>query len=396
MKRIILLSFLLSTFLVMDLLAQDGTWVINGQVRHRYSMDGRDFNGDTGTLNMNELRTRLGIKFMPSEDITGFVQIQDARIMGTETSTLFDGSADALDAHQAYAQITNLFDMPLTMKVGRMEVALGNQRLIGSVGWHNIGRSFDGLVFTYAQNGTAIHFFNLKAAEAFAPGDVGDVEAMGAWADFNVDENTRVQGYGIWDRVVGSGAHSRITLGTQVDVKMGNLSGTGEFAYQTGQANSTTDFAAMMFAVNGTMNMNGTALSAGVDYLSGQDDSDDATAFQTLFATNHKFYGMMDYFLNNASHTGYNGLMDIHVKASMKVDDKTKVSGAFHNLNFVEKFAGETELGNEIDLVVNHKYNKVVTFQGGFGYFLQGKLFESPGAKDNSTFLYLMTIVNLN
>ncbi len=57
MKRIILLSFLLSTFLVMDLLAQDGTWVINGQVRHRYSMDGRDFNGDTGTLNMNELRT---------------------------------------------------------------------------------------------------------------------------------------------------------------------------------------------------------------------------------------------------------------------------------------------------------------------------------------------------
>ncbi len=392
MKRIILLSFLLSTFLVMDLLAQDGTWVINGQVRHRYSMNGKDFNGDTGTLNMNELRTRLGVKFMPSEDITGFVQIQDARVMGTETSTLFDGSADALDAHQAYAQINNLFDMPLTMKVGRMEIALGNQRLIGSVGWHNIGRSFDGLVFTYAQDGTAIHFFNLKAAETFAASDVGDVEAMGAWADFNANENTRVQGYGIWDRVVGSGRHSRITIGTQVDIKMDNLSATGEFAYQTGQASSTVDYAAMMFAVNGTMNMNGTALSAGVDYLSGQDDpiDDEINIFSTLFATNHKFYGMMDYFLG----TPYSGLMDIHAKASFSLNEKTKVSGAFHNFNTIE--GSETEIGNEIDLVVNHKYNKVVTFQGGLGYFLQGKLMESPGAKDNSTFFYLMTIVNLN
>ncbi|KAA3613183.1 MAG: hypothetical protein D8M58_12820 [Calditrichaeota bacterium] len=403
MKRALLFSILLTSFLFSDLLAQDGTWVVNGQVRHRFNMMGQDFNGDTKTINNNELRTRIGVKFMPTEDVIGFIQLQDSRVMGTESSTLTDGSADALDAHQAYAQINKLFGMPLSMKVGRMEVALGNQRLIGAVGWHNIGRSFDGIQFTHAADNHSLHVFNFKTGEAGGFGDTSDVEVMGAWADFKVNEDLRVQGYGIWDRTVGPGMMSRITAGTQVDFKMGDLSATGEFAYQTGQISSTVDYAGMMYALNGTYNMNGTSFSAGLASLSGDDPTttDKVESFNTLFATNHKFYGMMDYFLNVPVHSKGGGLLDIHVKASTKICEKTSIKGAFHMFSANEKVGGEDAIGNEIDLFLTHGYNKNVKFQGGFGYFMPGDFVKNVGinkysGEDASTYLYLMTIINLN
>jgi len=60
-------------------------------------------------------------------------------------------------------------------------------------------------------------------------------------------------------------------------------------------------------------------LSAGVDYLSGDDGEDETKykVFNTLYATNHKFYGFMDYFLNLPVHTYGKGLMDMHGKLNL-------------------------------------------------------------------------------
>ena len=38
--------------------------------------------------------------------------------------------------------------------------------------------------------------------------------------------------------------------------------------------------------------------------------------FNTLYATNHKYYGFMDYFIDIPRHTYGLGLIDIHAKAS--------------------------------------------------------------------------------
>ena len=51
--------------------------------------------------------------------------------------------------HQAYFTFSNLkipfFDYDF-VKVGRFELALGNQRLIAKNNWNNIGRSFEGFL----------------------------------------------------------------------------------------------------------------------------------------------------------------------------------------------------------------------------------------------------------
>ena len=58
-------------------------------------------------------------------------------------------------------------------------------------------------------------------------------------------------------------------------------------------------------------------VSVGVEYLSGDDDPTDGTykVFDTLYATNHKFYGFMDYFLNIPVHTFGLGLRDVHARS---------------------------------------------------------------------------------
>jgi hypothetical protein len=115
-------------------------FTVTGQVRHRSELDRRS---GIEPPSLHLLRTRLNLSFRPSEDVTGFVQVQDARLFGggdpaAGRGTL-DGRAPALDLHQAYFAVTHLLGAPLRLKVGRQELAYGNQRLIGSVGWSNVG-----------------------------------------------------------------------------------------------------------------------------------------------------------------------------------------------------------------------------------------------------------------
>ncbi len=56
-------------------------------------------------------------------------------------------------------------------------------------------------------------------------------------------------------------------------------------------------------------------IGVGIDYLSGDDGTDDDyNVFNTLYATNHKYYGFMDYFINLPNDTYGKGLMDYTCK----------------------------------------------------------------------------------
>ena len=145
-------------------LGQDADrFTLTGQIRHRTEFDARDFDADENNSRFHLLRTRVGLQIAVSSDISAFVQAQDARVFGGEDATrargTLDGSAPALDLHQAYFSVQNLFGSPFTIQIGRQELAYGNQRLIGSVGWSNIGRSFDAGVLSYRQGTSSLDVF---------------------------------------------------------------------------------------------------------------------------------------------------------------------------------------------------------------------------------------------
>lgn len=394
---IVLMIIVFSTYAI----AQT-TFDVNGQVRSRLQINDKDFNSETGMNTFNELRTRLGIKFTPIDDVLGFIQIQDSRVYGTEAGTMAD--MKNLDLHQGYFAVKNIFKLPADLQVGRMELAFANQRLIGSVGWHNVGRSFDGSVLNLHTEQGTIGLVTVRTNESGIVDDSSDFHISALLGDLKFVENMKIQPYVITE-MLSRQDFSRYTLGVYIAGKIGGLSHEIEGSYQMGTQQKDVDIAAFMFAFNLKYALKGSlkpSIGVGVDYLSGDDGEDETKykVFNTLYATNHKFYGFMDYFLNIPVHTYGKGLIDIHAKASIVPFDKFTVAASFHNFSANADYiladeTTSTAFGTEIDITAIYKYNKAVKFQGGFSMFSPGAIFKETKGKDAANYAYLMAIVNL-
>ena len=104
----------------------------------------------------------------------------------------------------------------------------------------------------------------------------------------------------------------------------------------------------------------------------------DINAFDTLFATNHKFYGFMDFFLGipgGATGTSGHGLVDLGGR--FKIAPMKGISAMLDYHFFMthkdvdDADGGDTRmLGSEIDLTVKAKVNKFLTLVGGGGVMI--------------------------
>ncbi len=110
------------------------------------------------------------------------------------------------------------------------------------------------------------------------------------------------------------------------------------------------------------------------DYLSGDDDPGDGETkvFDTLFATNHKFYGFADLFLNIPAHTGGLGLQDMAVKLAYRPEGPWSFGADLHSFRVAEEGSlSGAHLGEEIDLTGTYRYSSNATIQGGLSYIAQ-------------------------
>jgi len=413
MHRAFLIGFLALTTLPAFAHA-DNDVKFNAQVRHRFEFVDKDFNSDQNPYTFSFLRTRIGAKFNPAEGVGAFIQLQDSRTFGEETSTLGDGSADLLDLHQGFLFIKDFYGKPINLKLGRYEVNYGPQRLIGAVGWHNVGRSFDGGTARLHKENYWVDAFAFTEAESLMAGDIGDAYVAGVWANWMANESYSVQPFWVWQRKSPSSRLNRHTIGFYVKGK-GNFYHEAEFAYQTGTITSMVntlveqDVSASMAALNVGMkfpDMSGAPnLSAGVDYLSGDagTDSTEFKVFDTLYATNHKYYGFMDFFLNIPANTFGKGLIDSHVKLGVKPHTNLVTNLAVHVFRAAEDFAytdanaiqaTSKSFGTEVDLTAKLKYNEKLGFTFGASIFSPGDIFKQMKGDDTSSWFYVMTTLN--
>jgi len=397
--------FFISILFLSDITFAQEKWNFNGQIRHRFEMDNKDFSGDTKLNNFNILRSRFGIKYQNNNNLSAFLQVQDSRTFGEESSTLSDGSADNLDLHQGFFDIKNVFELPVDIRVGRFEAIYGGQRLIGAVGWHNIGRSFDGFILKLKTKKGHIDFFSFDEVENEKKGDLDDQNIFGAYGNFGISKSINFQPYLIWQQNNKTKVLNRQTVGFYYKGKVSDINYEGEFAYQIGTRNDL-DVGALLAAVNLGYTFSSSSvkpgLGIGLDYLSGDDDPSDNKykVFDTMYATNHKFYGFMDYFLNIPSHTNSAGLTDLHAKGFLNPFNKAQLSAVFHILNTSEDYMisgkNQKSLGKELDVTFKYNYDTNITFTGGLSFFFPGEIFKVTKGEDISTWIYLMTVVSLN
>lgn len=390
-------------------------FTFSGQIRHRSALDGRDFNADTSPADVHLLRTRLNAAIEPVDRVQAFVQIQDSRRFGAGNADLargtMDPSAGQLDVHQAYFVVRDLFEMPLSIKVGRQELAYGNQRLVGSVGWSNVGRSFDAGVLAYNRERASVDLFAARLAGSPVEGN-GSENLFGLYSSWQLGNSHTLDVYALLDNNTnqipsrdGSPTDRlvRFTPGATLEGSVSGASYSLEAILQTGKTTdspgavrSTIDASLFGASASAPVGAIGARLGAGYTRLSGDDRPDDDVRgqFNTLFATNHKFYGFMDYFPASASPYG---LQDFRVEATVPLSSQVDLATTLHHFTQAESTpsVGTKVLGQELDVTVTYKFADSVTFKTGVSGFLPDEAMEMRfGNDDPSVWGYVTSTVN--
>lgn len=425
MKKIIT-TFAIAAFLFsIKSFAQDlDGWKLNGQIQLRSEVDGRDFSNDTHALTYASLRTRLGVGKTFDEKVQLFVQFQDSRVFGEEPSTL--SAIDNIDLHQGFVKLMKPFSLDVNVQAGRFEVSYGTERFFGPVGWHYIGRSFDGVRFEIAPSSYPVELFALTLNESnnyianasflaypYPEVSTPSYSVYGLYKKFNISNKSRLDILGFYEnnRFKTNQGDDRLSMFTLAGTYWGNygdLSTIVEAAYQFGDMGDL-DISAYLLSVSGNYKLDDISIGAGADLLSGTDSaSDNFNTFQATYGTNHKFYGYMDYFINIPVNTLFAGLNDFYVNFNYQPKNSLfSFYAALHHfmanqsilITTTENPEGNEEntFGQELDLSVKYDFVKGTSISWGGSLFFQGEIMKAFFAprEDTGFWTYIMITSNL-
>ncbi len=391
-RRVLLLG--LAALVSQPAAAQDVTF--RGQVRPRTEVRDQDGAGDA--VSFTSMRVRLGIAAQLQDAVSTYVELQDVRVFGEETSTLGDFDADHLDLHQGWVQAALGEDRWMSIRVGRQETNLGGQRLVGAVGWTQQGRSFDGIRLSAARPRLHLDFLAYRTAESDGTNRSVDGDLLGAYATVDLHTSHNVDLFSLLNRQSGIDRTRQVTSGVRFHGDYRSFRYRAEAALQRGKR-AGDDVSAYMVGlrIGRTLSEGRTALTLWYDYLSGDADLGDTRTkvFDTLFATNHKFYGLADLFLNVPVHTGGRGLSDAAVKVTQRVGDRVRANLDLHAFRASED-AGLTtaDLAQEVDFTLAYSYTDDMTLTGGASHvFASDGIAELGRLTGDLTFAYLMVDV---
>jgi len=313
--------------------AADTEVKVSGELRFRNEFDARSFNPDAVMKNYQLLRTRLAVEALVDSNTHAFVQFQDSRTAGGYTSTgelqsglLNDGKN--VDLHQAFIQIDRLGYEGIGARLGRFEFNLGGQRVFGSVGWHNVGRSWEGVQGWYDNDDFKFSAFWLRHAENNDVEFNRDYDLIGLHTRL---ERANTELFGVYEidsdtlDVMAPAVQdyeknklNRMSIGLYSLQKKNRFDLELNAVFQTGTQSDTIDIQAYMFAVEAgfTLPIDAKArLALGIDYATGDDDPADTEykTYNNLYYTGHKFRGHMDYFIGSGDY----GLIDMYFRSSL-------------------------------------------------------------------------------
>jgi hypothetical protein len=372
---------------------EDWSLRFDGQYRVRTFFDtGLDFVDDDPRHNVNH-RARLGTLLKGRDGMQVRLVLQDVRLWGEETNTLNDFTANGFDVFEAWVQ--NPLGKDAWLRVGRQAISLDDQRIIGAVGWVQRARSFDGLRLQARFGKIKAQAFGYRLVESDARGgdgiildptveesDLLGVHVHGAFADaFKVS----VLGMHVFLK-----DNARTTAGVHITGKAADLRYTASAYFQAaeagGESGSSTLLATeVQYTLPGSLKP---GIVARFEQLGG--DGTPQGTFATPFATNHKFYGEMDFFLNTVRDTANLGLRDIGGGLRLAPAPWFKAFADVHLFSAVEPGPNEeTNMGIETDLRLWFGLTKNQSIVTVYGLFVPGELFKQTRGEEAEHFGYL-------
>lgn len=330
-------------------------------------------------------RSRMILDYT-SEQLETKVSFQDLRTWGDEMQL---NDVPSIGLHEAWGKVK--FSPHYSLKLGRQELVYDDHRLLGNVNWTQQARSHDAAVFQYQRKGWDLHLggaYNQLKQEVFGNSyQVNNYKVLSyIYLRKKFADKSGISVYGISDgfeaRDTARNVLYRFTYGGMADFSTSHFSTKITAFGQNGQDINYRDIQAYFLSLNLGYKTGPLSFTAGMDYVSGTPGSltgeETNRTFSTLYATNHKFYGWMDYFLNLSRDTRNKGLQDIYFQPSCKIGDRWNVNLNYHYFRLPRKLystaKGELlnpELGSEIDGVVSFDYVKDrINFKLGYSLLM--------------------------
>ena len=333
----------------------------------------------------------------------------------------------------------------MTFQAGRQELSYGDERLIGSFIWDNIGRTFDAARLHYQKDKFWIDAFAgslvlpvnrgtdvvnwdetfwgvYSQSKGIIPKGIAEFYFLGDNANNNSPNNV-----GTVQR--GNSPRDIYTLGTHLKSAPGGIHGWdydveiagqfGQYQYPRGTPvvinGEKLDHQAYAIHLEGGHSFTNAWARprVGVFYnqASGDHDpyDDEHTTFVNLYPTNHKFYGFMDFFswqnLRQVALTTtwfpvgkLKVTLNFYVNWLLTTDDFSYnvAQGARTTGGYGINPENQAHFGQEVDLILNYPVLKWLNLEAGYGHFFTGQYvnesLQNTGGSHDANWYYVQII----
>ena len=341
------------------------------------------------------MRARLGLQVRMEQGLGLFIQVQDVRLWGEESSTR-DKSADAVDFHQAYLEVDSIPGVGGLVRGGRQEVSLAENRLIAAPEWGQAGQSFDGLHWIRPFSGAQLNLVYLRIREGSSALHDHSADLLGAWIAFPLEALGTLDLLGIHDRSGEPDRTSQSTVGSIWKRRTGRLSFRVQGMYQSGERGGMDVSAYLVAAQSSLAVLDGKGtITLWYDHLSGDSDpSDDQVGvFSNLFGARHRYYGRSDYFVDIPEDTGGLGLRDAALKLALSPSPLLSLNLDLHTFLTAERGdLTSRHLAEEADFWIRYRFRGALGLEAGYSLTWAGTAMKELGRLDGTGKVgYVMT-----
>ena len=388
-------------FISINAAAQNNYFKIAGQyrVRPEFRKGYKTLSADTSEAAFFVTqRARLTFEYK-KDNITTYTSIQDIRTWGDEEQSK---DIAGLAVNELWMELA--LKKGFSLKMGRQELVYDDQRLLGNADWSNASRSHDGLLLKYVNKEKKFYWhtgaaFNQNGEPLFGTTyNLKNYKYLGfTW----IKKEFANPGNSLSAIAIVNGLNSTVaaspkskaslTVGPLFNYQENIFKGLIGAYYQTGKTENNLQLSAFM--INAYAGIRKKIIAGiGLDYLSGNSDNTSSThshSFSTLYATNHKFYGFMDYFINVPADTKQRGLVDGYLRLGVPGKKVTTTLDTHyfslpHQNNFTTNNS-TTSLGTETDLLFDYQPSIVIDLQFGYSMMFANKNMEliKGGNKNN-------------
>ncbi len=332
-------------------------------------------------------------------NLMAYTSIQDIRTWGDEEQSK---DIPGLSVNELWIQLS--LKNNFSVKLGRQELVYDDQRLLGNADWSNATRSHDALLLKYINQEKKFYWhlgaaFNQNGEPLFGTDyNLKNYKFLGFYWVKKEFENSSLSALAIVNGLNSTVPTSKkvkasFTVGPLYNFQNKNFKAILGGYYQAGKTENNLLLSAYMLNAYGELHNKKIFAGIGLDYLSGSSDntsSNRSQSFSTLYATNHKFYGYMDYFINIPADTKQRGLIDPYLRIGITPYKNFKTTIDLHHFYLAnENNSGAAKtgkrLGDEVDLVLEYQASSIINLQLGYSMMFATKNMEliKGGNKNN-------------